>query len=85
MIYKDKYLYDYISMYEPLYNKPIALKCTVGDDMRVETLLASFGGERKSPFGHIIVIIQGSSEASSWDRTTSRTFQEYNEQEFFER
>lgn len=76
MVYKGQ------SMFETLYNKLDIMKCNVRDDMRVATLLASFGDKNKTSFGHTIANIQSGNDAESWDAAASRLPQEFDEQEW---
>lgn len=51
MVYKVQSVYDYVATFETVYNLLSSMNCDVNEDMRVATLLASFGDNNKSYFG----------------------------------
>lgn len=80
MSYRLDSMEDYVDSYEEIFNCLSAIESKVADDMQVAMLLASFGDEKTSTFGHVLASHQSRQEKLDWETTTSILLQEYDDQ-----
>ena len=60
LVYRGQRMSEYVDQFQLVFNKLAAMDCEVSEDMRVASLLASFGDKGKSSFGPIIAALQSS-------------------------
>lgn len=82
LLYKCQTKPDFIADFEDVYNRLSATGNEDSEPRQVATLLASFGDSEKPPYGHVITTLQLSKAALSWQATTSRLLQAYEEKVF---
>ena len=75
----DQAMSEYIGSFEEVFDWLAAMGTAVSEEMKVATLLSSFGEKLRSPYGHTLASLQTFDDTLNWEAVTARLLQEYEE------
>lgn len=79
--YTGQSMVNFINELEDCFNRLASVGSIIEENMRVATLLASFGYKSGSPFGNIVTRIQMIGKEATWELTAATLTQEYENRE----
>lgn len=80
--YESQPMADHIDSFEEFYNRLEASSCRIEEEVKVATLLASFGDRNKSPYGNLVIVLQTNAEGATWETISAKLLQEYDDKSY---
>ena len=74
---------EYVDSFEEIYNRLKSMGCSIETEIRVATLLASFGDRDRSPYGHLVTALQLTAETSHWETVSAMLHQEFEDKAWY--